>query len=192
VIRAVVLACLIFLTACTTPKSIHPPDAALRAKQTEMFTARVKELGKNGDWLVTRGYHFADDLVATVTNIPLSHVAVLDMDNDQVIEAEGKGVHSTKLKDFVDKSHRVLLIRPMWAQGNAAEDAVVIARKLIGKKYDFLGTIGINDSKRFYCSELAIFIYKKYQKEIDHIPKIIEPGQMYLWGQVLYDSRPRN
>ena len=39
---------------------------------------------------------------------------------------------------------------------------------------------------------LAIFIYKRYQNASDQIPKIIEPGQMYLWGQVLYDSRPRN
>jgi hypothetical protein len=181
------------LGSCTPPAArLHPPEPKIRSEQNLAFNAKILELGRNGDWLVSRGYHMTDDLVVTVTNIPLSHAVVLDRDNEQVIEAEGRGVHATPLMKFINKSHRILLIRPIWSEGERGDKAVDIARRLIGKSSDFLGTVGINDTERFYCSELAFFVYRKYHKESDRIPAIIEPGQMYLWGSVLWDSRPRN
>ena len=172
---------------------VHPPGSkALRQAQNLEIVKKIKKLGHNGDWLVTRGYKAGDKLVTGVTNAPISHVAVLDLDKEQVIEAESKGVHATNLLKFINKSHRVILIRPVWSVGEAGEEAMIKARKLVGKKYDFLGTVGLNTPGAFYCSELAMHVYKKYQKKNHLIPKIIEPGHIYLWGTILYDSRPRH
>ena len=172
---------------------VHPPGSkALRQAQSLKIIKKIKSLGHNGDWLVTRGYKAGDKLVTGVTNAPISHVAVLDLDKDQVIEAESKGVHATNLMKFVNKSHRVILIRPVWSVGDAGEAASAKARKLVGKKYDFLGTVGLNIPGAYYCSELAMYVYRKYQSKSDLLPKVIEPGHMYLWGTILFDSRPRH
>lgn len=178
--------------ACSAPRPVHPPANELRAKQTAAMLEQVLHLGKNGDWLVIRGYHSTDQLVAVATRTPLSHAAVLDMENHQVIEAEGKGVHATKLRDFINKAHRLLLIRPIWAQKPGAGDqALAVARKLVGMPYDFLGTVGLDHPHAYYCSELAVRVYRNYITKQDKLPKVMEPGQMYLWGTILYDSRPR-
>ncbi len=177
---------------CLAPKPVHPPAADLRARQTDAMLEKVIQLGRNGDWLVIRGYHSTDQLVAAATRTPLSHVAVLDMEKRQVIEAEGKGVHTTPLRAFVDKAHRLLLIRPIWAQKpGAGQEAVAVARKLVGMPYDFLGTVGLDHPHSYYCSELAVKVYKNFITEDDKLPNVMEPGQMYLWGTILYDSRPR-
>jgi len=186
------LAAILTASCAGKVERLHPPLPDLRLEQDRRFTEKILALGKNGDWLVTRGYKVADDLVALAPKIPLSHAAVLDRDRAQVIEAEGKGVHATPLSEFVHKSHRLILIRPVWSDEQSSQHGIEIARRLIGQKYDFLGTVGINSATRFYCSELAVFIYRKYHRKSDRIPRVIEPGQMYLWGEILYDSRSRN
>ncbi len=39
----------------------------------------VTSLGRDGDWLVVRGYKPTDDLIAGLVNAPISHVGVLDL-----------------------------------------------------------------------------------------------------------------
>ena len=163
----------------------------MRRQQTEASVEQIERSGENGDWLVIRGYKFTDHLVATVTNAPFSHVGILDLDGGQVVEAEERGVHGTKLWDFVHKSHRVRLIRPVWAEGEAGARAIVEARRLIGRDYDFLGTIGFGSRKRFYCSELVVHVYGAAQSDGEPIPAVIEPTELCRWGDVLYDSGVR-
>ena len=85
-----------------------------------------------------------------------------------------------------------MVIRPKWARGDNGHRALEIARTKVGGKYDFTGTIGLDIPERYYCSELAVEIYKTWQRPEDHLPNIIEPGQLYLWGRVLYDSFERD
>ncbi len=147
-------------------------------------------MGRDGDWLVIRGYHVTDNLVAALTNKPFSHAAVLDLAHEQVVEAESQGVHVSTLADFVAKSHRLLLIRPVWADAHSAGVAVAKARSLAGRKYDFLGLIGLNVPETFYCSELALEIYRPWIRRSDVIPRPIEPGQLHFYGRILFDSGP--
>lgn len=179
---------LLSLGACVT--AIRP-SKQLGAAQTRAFTARVLAHGQDGDWLVVRGYKAADDMVATVTNTPLSHVAVLDRGKEQVIEAEGKGVHLSPLASFVGKSHRVILIRPIWAAVGGDAAALRRAHAAVGKKYDFLGTVGLNRPGRFYCSELAVHIYRDRVPRSFRFPPVIEPGKLYYYGRIIYDSGDR-
>jgi hypothetical protein len=182
----------LFLTACA-PQTVvkKPPPEIFRAQSADW----LKAIGKTavaGDWFVVRGYKKVDNLVVMATNMPLSHTAIYDPENNQVIEATGKGVNTLGLKKFVNKSHRLLIIRPRWWTAERGQQALQWARAAVGKKYDFLGTLGLNRSNRYYCSELCIDAYQKYHESKDHIPKIVEPGQMYLWGLVLFDSGSRN
>src|SRR6266581_3237136 len=168
--------------ACATNIVQRPPAEELRGAQTAAMLERVKALGRSGDWLVIRGYHNTDNLVAAATRSPFSHAAVLDLGRDEVIEAEAQGVHASKLADFVHRAHRVLLIRPAWADAETGPAALEKARLLVGKKFDFLGTVGVDDPDRYYCTELAIAVYRPFMRDKVAFPLVIEPGHLYYWG----------
>src|SRR3990167_8618528 len=104
--RPTILALTLFglTAACTHAIAVHPP-ADRSAREARALEA-VQRLGQPGDWLVIRGYHATDNFVSVATNAPFSHVAVLDPDKGQVIEAEGKGLHTTPLPEFMKKIGR--------------------------------------------------------------------------------------
>jgi hypothetical protein len=181
----VLVAC---LSGCAIPIVEHRPAESIKVARDTGVLNEVRRLGRDGDWLVIRGYHVTDNLVATLTNTPLSHAAVLDITKDQVIEAESAGVHLSTLPQFVAKSHRLLLIRPVWSDEKTSVEALQKARALVGKKYDFLGLIGLNVPDSFYCSELTLAIYLPYIPKAQIIPRPDEPGQLYFWGRILFDS----
>ena len=96
------------------------------------------------------------------------------------------------LYEFIDKSYRLLIIRPRWRTESNAVLAWEEAEKYVGSSYDFLGTIGFDFSKRYYCSELAVHIYAKWYGGKEKFPAVIKPGELYLYGKILYDSLPRD
>ncbi len=176
---------------CAHPAATLKPAADLRAAQNQRIIEAVTSLGRDGDWLVVRGYKPTDDLIAGLVNAPISHVGLLDLGRRQVIEADSSGVHATPLESFVDHSHRLILVRPIWSE-EGRQAALGKARALVGKPYDFLGLVGLDVPERYYCSELAIRVYADFQRECHDIPRVIEPGFLYLWGSILFDSRPRH
>ncbi|MDR0579989.1 MAG: hypothetical protein LBG21_05245 [Campylobacteraceae bacterium] len=60
----------------------------------------LKNALTHGDWLVARGVHETDNFMVGVTNMPLSHAAIYDMDNDEVIEADGEVGAYCEIKGF--------------------------------------------------------------------------------------------
>jgi Permuted papain-like amidase enzyme, YaeF/YiiX, C92 family len=176
------------LSGCATPAIVSPPPQEIKTARQAEILETLYRLGRNGDWLVIRGYHATDNAVSVLTNTPWSHAAVLDKDNRQVIEAESKGVHLSPLSEFVAKSHRLLLIRPNWATEKSSYQALVEARLLVGKDYDFLGLTGVNVPDRYYCSELAVAVYKPSIPAGERIPRPVTPAQLHHWGRILYDS----
>jgi hypothetical protein len=178
----------LLLSACATPAVVAPVAADRKAVRDALVLEEVRRLGRNGDWLVIRGYHATDNMVSVATNTPWSHAAVLDRDGDQVIEAEGRGVHTTRLPAFVAKSHRLLLVRPNWATDKSSLEAVRNARASVGKGYDFLGLAGLNIPDRYYCSELAVAVYRTHIPAGTYIPRPVAPAQLHYWGRILYDS----
>ncbi len=179
---------LALLGGCAAHFAERPPIVDLRNARDADAIAQIRALGRNGDWLIIRGYHLSDNLVASATNAPFSHAAVLDLDNGGVIEAEAPGVHTTSLAAFVAKAHRLILVRPVWSDERTSEAAVSKARDVVGKPYDFLGLIGFNVPEQYYCSELNLEIYRPYIRREDLIPRPIEPVQLIYWGRVLFDS----
>jgi len=189
---ALLMITVVVLSGCLARPLVKKTDTVLHREQNGKIKQQVIQKAQTGDWLVTRGYHATDNLVANATGIPISHVAVYNAEQQQVIEANGKGVHLTALNDFVDKSYRLLIIHPRWLNGKNGWSAWQNALKLVGRDYDYLGTVGFNYPSRYYCSELAVSIYKPWFSGKEKFPKVIKPGEMYLYGQVLYDSLPRD
>lgn len=187
---AIATAAVTLAAACATRVIEVPPEGEAKAAHDAATLSAVRELGRPGDWLVIRGYHATDNLVAALTNKPFSHAAVLDPERGQVIEAESQGVHPSALPDFVAKSHRLLLVRPMWATSESAAFAVDQARRLVGRPYDFLGLIGFSVPDAYYCSELVVAVYRPYIRGHDLIPRPVEPGQLHHYGRILFDSGP--
>lgn len=179
------------LSGCLARPLVRPVADAGRVRQSQAIEQAVLATAKTGDWLVIRGYHATDTLVANATGIPLSHVAVYNGDMHEVVGAEGKGVQRETLSDFVARADRVLVIRPRWRSDENAPQVWAAVESLVGKSYDFLGTIGFNQPNRYYCSELAIHVYHPWLHGNERFPKVIKPGEMYLFGTVLYDSLDR-
>ena len=185
------LAAVVLFTDCTGLQGLKRHTGPEYEAETKSWMQVVQNQGGNGMWLVTRGYHPGDDVVAIATGAPLSHAAVLDRDKLEVIEAVGKGVVATDLKKFLRESHRMVLIQPPnWtaAQGQAA---MARARSKLGEGYDFLGTVGLPNDKRWYCSELAVWASGV---KVDRIgPKnVLHPKSMLKLGKVLFDSGQRD
>lgn len=171
---------------------VHPPDEPLRSEQTDAWLTEVVAVARTGDWIVLRGYHASDHVVATATNYPLSHVAIIDQERGEVIEAVGSGVQTRALRERIHEAHRVVILRPRWWTAKHGGEAVIRARALIGEGYDFLGTIGAGSDERYYCSELAIHVYAEYHDATEDFPSVIKPADMFRYGDVTYDSDSRD
>lgn len=74
----------ILLSGCGVRVIVRPPDEPLRSTQTASWLAEVEAIAQTGDWLVLRGYHGTDHLVSGATNHPLSHVAIVDRENEEI------------------------------------------------------------------------------------------------------------
>lgn len=180
------------LCGCLAMPVVKQPPERERVRQDGLMIGKIEALAQDGDWLVTLGYKVGDIVVANATGDPISHVGIYDRDKKAVIEAEHRGVLSTPVDQFVAKSYRLLIVQPRWANEVSRAKAVATARDRLGRKYDFLGTVGMDRKDRFYCSELAVDIYRPWHTDKEVFPRIIKPGELYLWGTVVYDSRPRH
>jgi uncharacterized protein YycO len=187
-----VLSIFLFLAACNARPIVTKTENEKHLSQNTAIQQKVHAIAKTGDWLVIRGYHHTDNLISNATGIPISHVGVYNADSFQVIEAEGKGVHLSGLDEFINKSYRLLIIRPRWRTESNARTAWDNALQLVGNSYDFLGTVGFNFPEKYYCSELAIHIYQKWFSGKEKFPVVIKPAELYLYGEILYDSLPRD
>jgi hypothetical protein len=175
----------IALAGCAVKPVVHG------TQPVEYNLEPVRAVIEHGDWVVIRGVTGPDNLIGAATNMPFSHASVYDKENDQVIEADSHGVHLTPLAEYLGSAARVWIIKPMWATDANRPLAVEAARRLVGRPYDFLGTIGLDAPDSYYCSELAVSVYKPYMGNIpsqNPIPQVISPGRLHHWGRVVYDS----
>lgn len=159
--------------------------------ETQSWLAQVRKRGGDGMWLVTRGYHTGDDLVAVATNSPLSHTSVLDAHNMRVVEAIGEGVVVTELPQFLRETHRMLLIKPDGWTPRTGAKALEMAYTKVGDKYDFLGAVGLPNDKLWYCSELAAWSMGMPTGNFG-AHNVLHPKDMHRYGEVLFDTGQRD
>lgn len=160
-------------------------------QETASWVAAIRAMAGPGMWLVVRGYHLGDDIIAILSNSPLSHASVLDVERWQAIEAVGKGVVGTAVDRFLRGSHRLQIVEPRgWTAARGAA-AVARARGAVGKGYDYLGIVGAPSTEHFYCSELALW---SMGIAVDRPGPnhVIHPRHLDRYGRVLFDSRDRD
>jgi uncharacterized protein YycO len=149
------------------------------------------EVIEHGDWLVARGTHGPDNFISSVTNMPFSHSAIYDAENGQVVEAIARGVVVATLEDFLGRSSRVWVVKPIWATPETRPKAVARARANVGRKYNYLGLLGLSIvPNTYYCSELVVDAWRPFMDKGDDnpIPLVVSPGRLHHWGRVVYDS----
>ena len=151
----------------------------------------IQEKGGNGMWLVNRGYRLGDDIVATATGSVFPHSAILDHENEVVIEALWAGNVVTPLDEFIALSHRVALVQPEGWTPEAGDAALAKARSQLGKKYDFAGILGLPGSNRWYCSELATWCWGRPADRLGPW-YVIHPRRLLKMGIVVFDSGSRD
>ncbi|MBI3863106.1 MAG: hypothetical protein HY290_14540 [Planctomycetia bacterium] len=154
---------------------------------TRDWHKEILKRGRDGDWLVIRGYNSTGQLVAVAGIAELSHVGILDASRGEVIEAVSPEVSALSLRAFLEDADRVLLIRPSGADRESGRRALARARSQIGAPYDLLGTVGLPEQGKFYCSELAAWSIG-IEVDRDGPADVLHPAQMSQFGAVLFDS----
>ena len=167
------------------PASVED-DAVVRA-----WVEEIREQGEAGDWLLTRNYAFAGDVIAGVSlGESLSHAALYDKDRDMVIEATSPRVQAVPLENFVRRYRRVILARPNWLGAEEQNRSVDRARALVGRPYDWSGLVGIDDDDKYYCSEFVIDV-----TNVDGTvrkPLLVTPAALLAVTHVIFDGGIRD
>ncbi len=142
-----------------------------------LVSCSEKEFWQEGDILFQDG-DCGDfcDAIKKVTQgyqgIDFSHNGLLMKDGDSwyVLEAVGKGVSMTDLKDFLtrhldeDGNPKVMVGRLKAEHRYLIPDAIKEAQRHLGKPYDHVFNF---DNDAFYCSELIHFAFKAANSDQD-------------------------
>lgn len=189
VIAALVTASL--TTACNHSMVVaRPKDAKLDHAYTTMWVRALHQNIQDGDIVLRRGYAVLSDMILLATpGAPMSHAAIYDASTDSFIDAVSSGVREVPAANFLDNSHRWMIIRPNLtpAQRHAA---VVRARAAIGTGFDFSGFVGLDNSDRFYCSELVAWTLGMRDTVFaDDI--LVTPAELVAVGPTVYTSADR-
>jgi hypothetical protein len=161
--------------------SLRPPlrqPGPVAQAITHSWQKSILRLGRDGDWLLIRGYNSTGHLVAVAGNAELSHVGILDAKHAEVIEAVSPEVCATPLASVLEEADRVILIRPAGADRASGRQALARARSQIGAPYDLLGTIGLAWSVGMEVDQ-------------DGPGHVLHPISMLDHGAVLFDSDTR-
>jgi len=159
--------------------------------EIQSWQKAIDNEGGNGMWLVSRGYRKGDDMVAILTCSSFSHVGILDTDKGEVIESLWNGNVTNSIANFIEISHRVVLVKPEGWTPETGGEALAKVRSQLGKKYDFSGIIGLPSSNRWYCSELASWCWGR-QPDRKGPWHVIHPRRLTKMGTVLFDSGSRD
>ena len=185
------LALVSFFTGCVGFEGFIKKTGPKYEAEVRGWERVIQERGGDGMWLVNRGYRAGDNIVAIATCSALSHVGVLDAKNGVVIESLWNGNVTNCLANFVDMSHRVVLVQPEGWSPEKGREALAKARGELGKKYDFAGLIGLPGTNRWYCSELASWCWGREANRLGPC-FVIHPRRLPKMGTVLFDSGPRD
>ena len=159
--------------------------------ELQSWQKAITAKGGNGMWLIHRGYRKGDDMVAILSGSSFSHVGILDTEKGEVIESLWNGNVTNSIANFVEISHRVVLVKPEGWTPETGGEALAKARSQLGKKYDFSGLLGLPSSNRWYCSELASWCWGR-QPDRKGPWHVIHPRRLTKMGTVLFDSGSRD
>ncbi|PJA07530.1 MAG: hypothetical protein COX70_06255 [Flavobacteriales bacterium CG_4_10_14_0_2_um_filter_32_8] len=188
--KTITLFCSLLILFSCSNTIVKKPKSEAALEEEKSFKKEIIALGKDGYFLVARGYKFNDHLVSTATISEYSHAVILDVTNDNIIEATAEGVHPLALDSFIHKSFKITMVKPSGYSPERAEDALQCCSDKLGKPYDFTGTVGIDRTEKFYCSELVVECYQHLVDSIK-LPHVITPGKVLEYGETIYITPDR-
>jgi hypothetical protein len=187
---AVVPAC-----GITNMKSVtvhRPADKAIDQTITQMWADEIKQVARDGDWVLTRSYYFVGDVITRFTpGEDLSHASIYSAKTGTVIEAVTPKVREVSLEQLIERNHYVIIVRP--SKMTAAERAASVehARSKVGVAFDTRGMFGFNNKDAWYCSELVYWAAGTARRHGDS-QTVITPSEMMKFGEVVYWSGARS
>src|SRR5215831_1258659 len=110
------------------------PGADTSAEQpTTAWMTVVRAKADPGFWLLVRGARAGDPDRAADSLGTLAHVAVVDKEREEVVEAAPAGVRVTPVPALLATADRVQIVRPPGWTPDAGRAAVARARSRVGR-----------------------------------------------------------
>jgi uncharacterized protein YycO len=182
-------------TGCMNHASVlvkRPENKVADAAVTELWTADVKRIARDGDWILSRSYYLTSDMIATFTGgEDLSHASIYDAQRGTVIESVGSGVREISLEQLMKRNAHVIVVHPSGLTGAERTHSVERARSRLGQAFDTGGLIGLGAADKVYCSELVWWASQMELRTGDH-QRVITPSELIEYGQVVYWSGERD
>ncbi|HVK74421.1 MAG TPA: YiiX/YebB-like N1pC/P60 family cysteine hydrolase [Kofleriaceae bacterium] len=180
------------LPACGHSVLVHrPKDAAVDEALTEMWSAEIRRVARDGDWLLVRSYAAAGDMIVTLTTgEEISHAAMYDASRDVVVEAITPVVREVTLEEFVHRNRYVIVVRPPGSDQDRAA-SLARARTKLGTAFDLRGMLGFDRPGNFYCSELVYWASGTAARDPGR-QTIVVPNELLKFGEVVYFSGRRD
>ncbi|MBS1119135.1 MAG: Permuted papain-like amidase enzyme, YaeF/YiiX, family [Deltaproteobacteria bacterium] len=192
---AAVLLVLLGLASCVDPPSMlvhRPKNPDVDAAVTRLWTGEIQRVARDGDWILTRSYFLAADVISTVTpGESLSHASIYDARHGTVVEAVGSGIREIPLAQLVDRNHYVIVVRPSNMTAADQAGALARARTQLGGKFDASGMFGFDHEDEYYCSELVYWASQTASRSGTR-ERIITPSNLMKYGEVIYWSGKRD
>ena len=160
-------------------------------KKSSMMQLKRNQSPKLGDILLVKGkwYNPISKLIELLTKGKYSHSAVF-LEENLIIESGWHGVVVSSSKKYLGRSD---ILRLRFKSFQREEFSLFLIKQL-GKKYDFLGLIGIlrsilfnidtnpfNNKNRFWCSELIAdgLIVAEYPVDFGKKTHLVSPNDLY-------------
>lgn len=183
-------------TGCAhEPKSVmvkRPDDRTADEAITRMWSAEVRKVARDGDWILTRSYYIVSDgIVALTPGEDLSHASIYDAKHDTIIESIDSGVREIPLEQLIGRNHYVIVVRPTGMTAADEAEALARAKSVIGAPYDVTGMFGVNTPGKYYCSELVFWASQTEARSGRH-ETIVTPADLMRYGEVIYWSGKRD
>lgn len=162
---------------------VSRPDEDRDRELTRQIVSEVESVAQHGDWLLGRSYSIEGDVVELASDYDISHAAIYDAKNRAVIEATPPRVRRDPIERFVDRNHRVMVVRPHGFNKLDKKIAVRVAEGHIDTPFDWTSVIGLEDPERYYCTELVRVSYG-----LDLPEGISVPSDLLALGDVVYNG----
>jgi hypothetical protein len=182
-------------TGCVAKHNIlisRPTDTGADEAVTALWTAEIKSVARDGDWILSRSYANSGHLITyATTGEDLSHASIYDAKKGTVIESIGSGVREIPLDQLVKRNHYLIVVRPQGMTAEEQTHAVDRARTKIGLPFDYTGAVGVDDPDKWYCSEL-VFWASQTEARTGASELVITPADLMKYGEVVYWSGRRD
>lgn len=191
---ALALCALSTLSACSmkSPMIHRPTDSSVDEAISALWTAEIRRVARDGDWLLSRAYYATSDLIVLGTaGESLSHGSIYDATRGTVIESIASGVREIPLEQFIQRNHLVIVVRPSNMTAADGHAAVARARTKLGAPFDATGMFGFDDPDKFYCSELVYWASQTAARTGSH-ERVVTPSDLMKYGEVIYWSGKRD